>query len=41
MFLLLTSIMLLANSGFGKTAFHVQSSLIEIALCLLFERNRF
>lgn len=41
MFSLLTSIMWLINSSFGKTDFHVQSSLIEIAACLLFERKSF
>lgn len=38
-FSLLISIMWLVNSSFGKTDFHVQSSLIEIAACLLFEKN--
>lgn len=41
MFSLLTRIMWLVNSNFGKTDFHVQTSLKEIAACLLFERNRF
>lgn len=40
MFSLLTSIMWLVNSSFGKTGFHVKSSLIEIAACLLFEKNK-
>lgn len=37
---LLTSIMWLDNSSFGKTDFHVQSSLIEIAARLLLRKNQ-